>query len=291
MPQKTIQYKSKEEIPAELAEYAGDDFKVTVWVGDKVAEETNATLAKNRDDILAEKNTFETKYKALVETSAKGDVAMATKVAELELKLKNNQTITPEDQKLLDAVKGVKGVQVTPEYLAEAAKNYKPVSEKLANIERTQSDAEFFKATGFKNEKAFHKAMADKEANPKLIKHYTEKKTENGQEVVTTYAEVRADDGTTVKVKFDEYFDKHADWSVYKPSLMAAEQQQQTWMPASQSQQSQQFSQPSYGQPGFGQPGFGQQPTGTNPFLEAAQKGFDKINDNAQKQQQGQKQE
>lgn len=264
MPQITLNFDTKESIPSALQQYAGEDFKVTLWVGDKVAEETNPALAKNRDDILVEKNNLETKYKTLVESSNKGEVELAKQIADLKIKAESGTKLSDEDQKILDTVKSVKDVQVTPEYLAEATKNYHSVSSELSKLKQGALDSEFFKKTGFKNEKAFLKAISDKEANPNLVKYYSEEISENGKPVQKLFAEYKKADGTTDKVSFFDYVEKHADWSIYKPALVGSEQQ--NWIPATTNPTS---------------PNTPTTPTGnlpSNSYLDSIQKGFEVAN-------------
>jgi hypothetical protein len=242
MPKVTLTFPDEASIPSELKAFKTADNKVEVWAGDKVAEETNPSLVANRDTIKAEKDTLKLKYDALVSTSSADDVKTAKRIADLEAKATN--PIPEADQKLLDAVKKA-NKDATPESVTEAITKFPTVNQKLTEIETKAANGEFFKATGFKSEKAFQKAIADKEANPKLVKHYTETKTENGKEVTNAYADIKKDDGTTEKIAFKDYVEKHADWAIYKPALMEA-QTSQTWISADTSGNQHQ---PTNGQP------------------------------------------
>lgn len=227
MPQTTIKYESKEAIPSALQPFANDQFEVSVWFGDKVAEETNPALEKNRNDILNEKNILEDKYKALISTSGQDTVKTANKIAELETKLRESKTLAPEDEKILTAVKSVQGVTVTEEYLKEALTGFNSVKTELDTIKKTNEISEFFKATGFQNEKAFQKAINDSDANPNLEKYYTKTEKVDGNDVVVAYAQVKGENGQTSEVRFDEYVKNNPEWANYSLG-----KQETTWLPA-----------------------------------------------------------
>lgn len=256
MPQLTLTITTEMEalLPPELKAFKTADGKLSIWYGDKVAEETNPQLAQHRDTVIVEKTAIEDKYKALVSTSGKDDVEKARLIAKAEEKART--AISPEDKAIIDAVKTAKS-DATPEFITEAVTNFPVVNEKLQNILKSQENAKFFEATGLKNEKAFQKFINDKDANPKLLKHYTETVQEGDKTVNVAYADIKLDDGTTQKVKFADYLAKHADTSAYN---FGEQTNNQTWVNAQPNQQT--FNQQT------------QTPQAPNTALSAMEKGF-----------------
>lgn len=270
MPKVTLTFTETNPMPESLKAFKTSDTTAEVWVGatqDAIAAELNPTLAANRDTILGEKNTFEAKYKALVETSTKDDVEMGKKIAALELQAK---TPIPEgDKKLLDAIKAVKA-DATPEFVSEAIKEYPVVTEKLTTIETTRNNDALFTASGYKNRTVFDTVFNNPALNPNFDSVvWKDEKDTTGNPVKTPYIKVKTAIDGKVELPFDAYTKATPEWAGFMPSLTNSQQPTQQWNPAQQSQQYQHFQAGATTQQG-GVP--------SNNFLDAVQQGQAKMN-------------
>lgn len=238
MPKVTLQF-DENTIPSGVKAFASDDYEVEVWVGEseeKVAAELNPGLVSNRDALKAEKDNIKAKYDALLQTSSADDKEKAKLLAAAEAKAQN--ALSDADKAILDAVKTA-DPNATPDTIKESIAKYPQAQTKLAEIEKKEADSKFFAATGYKSEKAFHKAINDKDANPKLVRTEVETVREGDKTISKPVAIIKNDKGTEEKIAWDVYVKDHADWDVYQPSLMAENGNGgQQWLSGTPAQQS-----------------------------------------------------
>lgn len=238
MPKQTIKYASETEIPSELKAYAKSDNSVEVWVNEddtKLAAELNPQLEANRNKILGEKDTLQTKYDALVQTSSKEDLDKAKLVAENE-QLKKT-TVPPEDLEIVNAVK-----QVFPNMsaadLAKQIPQFKDATEKVVQYEKEKHNQTVFGALGYKNQSAFLDVLQI----PDMLKGvegdiFVEQIKEGDKPAVDkAFVNVKNDSGAIEKTSWEDYTTKiNPKWQLHQASLNSVSgtnnTENNTWIP------------------------------------------------------------
>lgn len=204
MPQITITFADETSIPSNLKQYVTDN-KAIIWVGDKVAEETNPGLADNRDKALRQKTEIETKYNNLLSSTS----ALSTELNETKVALANKAGVSPEDLTFLTEVK--KTGKTAPE-IVQMVTEFPTVSEKAKSFELNESFQPFFEASGYKNS-AILKDLTSKATGYKVVE-----KTENG--VTTQIPTLLIPNGDKVdEIPLPDFAKLNPNWSSYEVAL------------------------------------------------------------------------
>lgn len=225
MPKIVLSFPTEAEIPSNLVPYKTDKNTVEVWVGDKVAEETNPALAKNTQDLLNEKKTIQQQYDSLLPTVT----SLRTQVNELNLKIAGGHTITDEEVALLPKVKEIVKKYGTIEEVETKLTEHSEILPKYTEISTKIENDKIFNASGFKNREAFDKILSNPNEMVNIEKMFVENiKDATGNEVATAFANRKKTDGSVEKVALTEL--AKTDWAYHADKLVQADTSKQ-WIP------------------------------------------------------------
>lgn len=212
MPNTKLKFNTESEIPASLKPNAvkvGDSYEVEVYYGgsDLIAGELNPALEANKNTILKEKNDVEAKYNNLLTSTS----TLSTENQELRVKLANGQTVTPEDVKLLEAIKPYGGFDTIKPKLD----NYDSVANELTATKTQVRNKRIFDALGFSNEQIFNDLIS----NPAKLEGVSDVvfKEEGGK--VNVFAKTKTETGEEKEVAFTDFIKNNEGWKPYLGSL------------------------------------------------------------------------
>jgi hypothetical protein len=158
MPKIKLPFATADAIPAELKAFASADNTVEMWVGDRVAEETNPQLEAARNTILGEKKSLQERYDGLTSSTAE----LAREVQELRTKVATGTSVTPEELALVGAVKAVLPA-IKPEDLKRELSEIPNLRSFKSGVEQRDANKQLFSSSGFKNEAVFLDLLSSKE--------------------------------------------------------------------------------------------------------------------------------
>jgi hypothetical protein len=214
MPKIKLPFATADAIPAELKAFASADNTVEMWVGDRVAEETNPQLEAARNTILGEKKTLQERYDGLTSSTAE----LAREVQELRTKVATGTSVTPEELALVGAVKAVLPA-IKPEDLKRELSEIPNLRSFKSGVEQRDANKQLFSSSGFKNEAVFLDLLSSKEKNPNLEGTAIVKETVDGKEIAKAVAKVKKDGGTIEQVSLADYVAQNPALQPYVPLL------------------------------------------------------------------------
>jgi hypothetical protein len=235
MPKLTLSYQTEEEIPASLKAYkVADKNEVEVWVGEKVAEETNPSLAANMREALNEKKTLQSQYDLLLTNASKKETDLNTTINGLRSQLANGHKITEEEVALLPKVKEVltKYGEGKVETVETKLKEYDTIKPEFEKAKTEKETDEIFKASGFKNREAFNRVIANPNDMAKVEKMFVKKVKVGETETEKAFANIKKGDGKTEEVELSSLL--KGDWAFYADKLMQVDNSRE-WLEQDQS--------------------------------------------------------
>lgn len=232
MPKIKLTYTDETSIPPELKQYKlPNENAVEIWAGDNVAEETNAPLVKNRDDLRAEKETYKTKYETLLQSSSSTD----KDVSDLKLQLQEATTkqIPETDLAIVKIVKEV-APQITPENLKIQLEKYPTLETRVQEIDTREKNEKVFAASGYKNKEVFLDLLGNpqKTKDVEFVVEPVKEGTAEPKDKV--FANFKNAQGVTEKVELSKWVEQNEQWKPYLSVLNTGEQGNGTqWLPQS----------------------------------------------------------
>lgn len=228
MPEVTIKFTDEASIPAELKAFkTADTNDVKVWVGDKVAEETNPGLAANRDTILGEKTklegTLETekkKWETTNNTLSQEVISLREKVA-----TSSGHTVTADEVAILTAIKPFGG---TADELKKKLETGTAALAENTTLKRKLHTQEIGQHLGWKPS-----VMEDLLSNPeksKDVEFVVENVTENDKTTAKVFVKTKNAAGADEKLEVSKFLEANAGWRDYLPSLQIDSKTGPTWL-------------------------------------------------------------
>lgn len=218
MPQVTLTFSDEAAIPAELKPFKSDDNKVTIWAGDKVAEETNPGLAANRDAIKTEKDKFQTNYEKLVTSTGQ----ISTELNDLRTKVATGASISQEELAIVTALKGIDG---TPDEIKKKITEHGVLQNKLAQLEAGQQNREIAEVMGWKPS-VFSDLCNHPEKSKDLTFAIEETKSADGKVERKAFVTSKDAKGVSIKTELSEFVEANSSWNEFLPALKAEPSQQ-----------------------------------------------------------------
>lgn len=230
MPQVTLNFPDENAIPAELKAFkSASSNAVTVWVGDKVAEETNPGLASNRDALKTEKETLQarldsekSKWETTNNTLSQEVISLREKVATA-----SGNTVTPDDIAILEAVKpfGSKPDEIKSKLEAADSATTENAQLKRNLLVQNASSILGYDPTALSN-------LLDHPVLAKDLELVIEDVTENDKPIKKVFANVKNAAGSIEKKEFSKFVQETSGWQTFLPVLQS-KSDQATWLPQS----------------------------------------------------------
>lgn len=223
MPDIQAKYE-KDKLPETLKGYAVEkDGFMVVQFDESVQLATNPALATKNAELLSEKQKIQTKYDALVTSSA----TLAQTVTDLQAKIASGGQVSADELKILTAIKTLGDNAGTPADIKKALEEVPALRAQVAQFATNEENAKIAEVMGWKPQ-----IFGDLRNLPsgKDLKFELAKTEVDGKEKSVVYVVTKDANNVETKKDLNEFVKSNDSWKNFLPSLQLEQKSGPTWL-------------------------------------------------------------